>query len=339
MSAISQVRVHGVDQVQLDSIAHPRAGPDDVVVRVAWCGICGSDLSYIAMGGLLGPDNPMPLGHELSGVIEEVGDRVDSLAVGDRVVVNPEGNGNRIGNSGPEGAFTPYLLVRGVTRDQRCVHRLPEGLNFEQGALVEPLSVSMHAVHQGGVQPGDKVVVFGAGPIGLGAVLVLGYYGVRDVVVVDLSAYRLGQAEQLGATTFHADSGDLAEFLMARHGRAEVLGAPVPATDVYLEVTGVAAVFNQITGLARVGARLVVVGLHSAPVELNLVNVLLRELRIIGSMAYPDEFPQAIEMLASGRVDTGPMISHRFALSDFPAALARAQDAAGAMKVLIDCQR
>jgi 2-desacetyl-2-hydroxyethyl bacteriochlorophyllide A dehydrogenase len=338
MTNIPQVAIHDVNVATLDQVAPPEAGPDDVIIKVEQCGICGSDLGYIAMGGLLGPGVPMRLGHELSGTVAEAGINVQHVALGDRVVMNPEGNGNRIGNSGSEGGFTPLLLVRGAAKDEQSVLKLPDALSFEQGSMVEPLSVSMHGVHQGRVIAEDRIVIFGAGPIGLGVVLVAQYYGVKDIVVVDLSEHRLAVARQLGATTFKADSGDLAAFLIDQYGSSEVMGMPMPTVDVYFEATGVGGVFQQIVGMAKMGARVVVVGVHKAPVEFDLVNLLIRELNINGSMAYPNEFPQVIDMLTSGKVDPSPLISHHFALSEFSTALATAQDQGQAIKVLVDCQ-
>src|SRR3972149_1466547 len=160
---MQQVTIHGPNDVRLIDIPKPEPGPRDVVVKVAACGICGSDLSYVAMGGLpVGSGEPMPIGHELSGVVDAVGEAVTSVRVGQRVAVNPEAAGNRIGNGGGEGGFTPYLLVRNVT-DDACVYPLPDSLTFHQGALVEPLAVGMHAVNKAEARANDKVVVFGAG--------------------------------------------------------------------------------------------------------------------------------------------------------------------------------
>ena len=237
MTSIPQVVIHDVNKVAVDQVTAPTAGDDDVVIKVEQCGICGSDLGYIAMGGLLGPGVPMRLGHELAGTVVEAGANVQHVAPGDRVVMNPEGNGNRIGNSGSEGGFTPLLLVRGAANDKQTVMKLPDALSFEQGAMVEPLSVSMHGVHQGQVAAEDRIVIFGAGPIGLGIVLVAQYYGVKDIVVVDLSEHRLEVARQLGVTTFKADSADLASFLIDQYGSSEVMGMPMPAVDVYFEAT------------------------------------------------------------------------------------------------------
>jgi threonine dehydrogenase-like Zn-dependent dehydrogenase len=106
MTAIPQARIHGVDDLRLGTAPQPLCGPDDVVVQVRECGICGSDLGYLAMGGLTGPDTPMPVGHELWGVVSEAGANVTHVKAGERVVVQPMSNGNNIGNGGTEGGFS-----------------------------------------------------------------------------------------------------------------------------------------------------------------------------------------------------------------------------------------
>ena len=331
------VRVHGVNDVRLDTVAQPSITADDILVQVSLCGICGSDLGYIAMGGL-GVTQPMPLGHELVGTVAEIGGHVNHLSVGYRVVVNPMANVNSIGNGGTEGAFAPSLLVRGVASDHSTALKIPDSLTAEQAAMVEPLSVALHGCHQGKAEAGNKSVVFGAGPIGLCTAICLNYLGLEQVVMVDMSDYRLAAAERVGAIPFKADSTDLASFLMEQHGKTDLMGMPVPATDIYIEATGAKPVFEQVMNTARTGARVVVLGLHKQPIQLDLANVLFRELNIIGSMAYPDEFPEVIEMLASGEIDVDPVITHRFPLTGFSDALAQAKNANKAIKVMIDCQ-
>jgi len=343
MNTIPLAHIHGVDEVRLDQIAMPEASPQDIVVKVLQCGICGSDLSFIAMGGLFGPGNPMPIGHELVGVIHQVGSDVKNWQVGERVVINPEGGGNRIGCSGPEGAFSPFLLVRNVTSDDNIVFKVPDSLSDEQAALIEPLSVAMHAVHQVGIgnareKAERKAVVMGAGPIGLGIVLVLQYYDIKDIVVVDLSESRLAMARQLGAEVFNPQGDDLSAGLQKLQGSSEFMGGPVPDSDIYFEATGVGPVFNQLVNTAKPGAKVAVVGVHKEEVQLNLVNLLLRELQIVGSMAYTTEFPQVIEMLQKADFDATQIITQRFALSDFQQAVETAKNTDTAIKVLVDCQ-
>ncbi len=336
MSAMSLVQIYGVDDVRIDKVECPTVSPDDVLVRVAACGICGSDLGYIAQGGL--GTTPMPLGHELAGTIDTVGSNVKHLHVGQRVTVNPMANGHSIGNGGNEGGFAPLLLVKDVANSPEAALALPDNISFEQGALVEPLSVAMHGVNQSDIKPDQSALVLGAGPIGLCTVVVLKYFGVDNIVVADQSQHRLDIATQLGASAIcNVGEDDLESLLLREHGQAELMGMPVPATDVYIEATGVGAVLEQAIGFAKQGASVVVVGVHKAPIEVHPVNLLIKELRLIGSMAYPTEFPRVIEMLQSGKVDVSSLVSHRFALDEFMDALDVARDPARAAKVMIDC--
>lgn len=331
---MEQVYVTGVGQVQLQPVAAPQPGANDAVLAVSNCGICGSDLAYIAMGGLPGPrGEPMPLGHELCGRVIALGANVKRFAVGDRVVVNPVAADNHIGNGGREGGFTQQLLVRNADA-KNVLFRLPDSLTDEQGALVEPLGVAMHAVNQSAARPGDKVVVFGAGPIGLGVVAVLRYRGIDEIVVVDLSRKRLAIAEQLGATTLIAGDEDVWARIKAAHGEVLVHGMPAAASDVLIDAAGAAPVFRGILEHCRFGARIVVVAMHSDEVAVPVFHIMAKELTIRGSMAYPDEFSDVIDMLQSG-VDVTPMITHRFALEEFERALAMARNPAEAGKVMI----
>lgn len=333
---MQQVYVCGPNDVQQQEVAPPVAGPEDVVVDVAACGICGSDLSYIKMGGLPGPNGePMPLGHELSGVVSVVGAEVEGIEVGQRVVVNPMAADNSIGNGGREGGFTQQLLVRNASQD-RCVYPIPKELSDIQGALVEPLGVAMHAVNQSEAKPGDKVVVFGAGPIGLGVIVCLQYIGITDIIAVDLSAVRLDIARRLGAkATFNAADGDSWEWIREQLGSEELYGMPVAGADIYFDAAGSGPVVRAIFDNAKFGARLIGVAMHQQEISLPFFYVMAKELVIKGAMAYPDEFDGVLAMLLSGKVDVTPMVSHQFDFADFEQALAMAQQADKAAKVVV----
>jgi threonine dehydrogenase-like Zn-dependent dehydrogenase len=302
---------------------------------VRTCGICGSDLGYIALGGVAGPTpEPMPIGHELAGVVEQVGPGVETLAVGDRVALDPrDPEGGVIGNGRPEGGFAPRLLVRAA--DQRRLHRLPEAMSTELAALAEPLGVGLNAVDKLGVEPHEKAAVFGAGPIGLAAVASLRDRGCEDVVAVDLSERRLELARALGArATVNAGETDVWRELRALHGETPFFGAPVAATDVFVEASGAPSVIPDVIGHARRGARLSVVALHRTPIEVSFLLVLMRELQINGAMEYPEDFGRGIELLS--RRDLSPMITHRFPLERFHEALEVARDPSVAGKVMVE---
>ncbi len=332
---MKQVNVHGPDDVRIDEIAEPEPGPRDALIRVTACGICGSDLRYVRLGGLAGPSpRPMPLGHELSGVVEAVGAEVSNLAPGHRVVLNPTARGNMIGNGGSEGGFAPRLLVRDAAAGE-SLFPIPAELPSDVAALAEPLGVGMNAVNRVEARPSDKVAVFGAGPIGLAAIATLRDRGVEDVVAIDLSARRLEIATALGArATVDASREDPWQRLRALHGEEPVLGAPMAATDAYVEASGAAPVIPDILQHAKAEARLSVVALHGTAIPVNFLLVMIKQLTIRGAMEYPEDYTDTLELLA--RWDLSPMISHRFPLERFPEAFEIARDPQAGGKVLIE---
>ena len=331
-----QVNIHGPNDVRLDPAREAVAGANDIILRTGACGICGSDIAYIDAGGMPAGPNPsvMALGHEFAGTVEKVGHAVQGIVPGQKVVVDPMAADN-IGNGGPEGAFTPRLLVRNARLGVN-VHAVPADMPFERAALVEPLSVAMHAVNTAAPLTSDKVVVYGAGCIGLGAVVALRHKGVREIAVVDFSDERLRRARALGATvTVNPGRDEVQARLAEAHGASDVYGIPVVASNVYIEATGATAAFEEIVRIAPVGARVVVVSLHKKPAPLDLQFVLMKELAIKGSIGYPREFPEVIAMLEDASVDVAPLISHRFALADFMDALKTARDPNSSAKVMI----
>jgi len=331
-----QAQLFAPGDVRLVDVPPPACGPDDVIVAVQACGICGTDLGFMKAGGLDGPTgSPIALGHEFAGTLHTVGANVRDLPLGARVVINPISGFNYIGNGGPEGAFAPLVAVRNI-QSEPTVYPLPANVPIEHAALVEPLAVAFHAVRQGGVTPDSRVMVFGAGPIGLGTVLALVHRGVNDIVVVDPSRPRLDIAQHLGAHVVSApDAGNLWDIVRARHGEAVFYGMAMPGTDVFIDCSGVGSVVQTVIAQARPGARLVLVGVCKGEVPLDLRLLLAKELQVVGSMGYAEGFEEVIDFLATTSVDVSAMISHRFPLSRIAEALETASNPAIAAKVLV----
>ena len=325
-----QVRIHGPEDVRVDEVPAPTPGPRDVVVRVAACGICGTDVTYTKHGGVMGPTRqPMPLGHEISGIVSAIGRDVHGISEGSRVVVHP---GGQIGNGANEGGLCDSLLVRDAADGGR-IFAIPDDLPLDIAALAEPLGVGMHGVEQADITAGDTVAIFGAGPIGLCALAAALDRGVTNVAVVDLSPARLEIARKLGASvTINATDTDVWKALAEAHGTSPVLGMPMTATDAYIEASGAPKVIGDIINRAKAHARLSVVALHHEATPVSFLVVLFKELTIRGSMEYPQDFGTTIDLLR--RRDLSPMISHRFDLAEFPAAMQAMRDRDGA-KVLV----
>lgn len=333
---MKQVQVFDRDDVRLAEVAEPGCGPDDVLVEVAACGICGSDFGYIHTGGPMGPTGqPMPLGHEFAGRIAAVGTQVRAWTVGQAVVVNPLSAANLIGNGGPEGAFAPKLRVRAAEAPD-TLYAWPESVPLERGALAEPLAVGFHAVSLGAAGPQTRAVVLGAGPIGLACVIGLERAGVQDVVVLERAAQRRETARQLGADAVFAEMDETFwQGLAARHGSTPFYGMPLPATDLYIDCSGAPPLVEAVVRHAAPGARLVLVAAYKQPAALDLTLVMAKQLELRGAIAYGDSFPDAIDHLARHGEALAPYASHRLPLSRFHEALALAGDPERAAKVLV----
>jgi len=334
-----QVRLHGPGDVRLDDVDDVEPGPADAVVAVAACGLCGTDVGYRRLGGPGGPvRRPMPLGHEIAGVVRRVGADVAAVTVGDRVVVHPGDDASgRIGNGADAGGLAPFVLVRDAARTGRLVP-VPAGMDLEVAALVEPLAVGMRAVDQSAALPGDSVAVFGCGPIGLAAVAALVDRGVRDVVAVDLSPARLDLARRLGArAALDPTSGDVWTALTALHGTTASMLGPAPATRRYIEASGSAGVVIDIIERSAPESTVSVVALHYDPIPTSFLLILMKQLTIRGSMEYPARFADAVDLL--GRCDPAAMVTHRFPLDAVDDAFAVLEDSRHCGKVLVTMER
>jgi threonine dehydrogenase-like Zn-dependent dehydrogenase len=329
---MKQVRIHAVGDARVDDVDEPTAGPRDAVVRVAACGICGSDLSFLKMGPITADGGPMPLGHEMAGEVVEVGADVSGFALGDHVVVLP-GNDElgRIGCGTDAGGFAPLLLVREA---DRRLFRAPRGVDLRTAALVEPLAVGMNAANQAGVAPDRPVAVFGCGPVGLAAIATFADRGHAQVVGVDVSAARRELALSLGAT--HA-LDPTTENVWARlgelHGTLPTMLGPTPATAAYIEATGVDSVVTELSNNAGPGSTIVIVAVHGGDVAVSGLLVMMRELTIRGAMEYPARYEDAVELLE--RRDLSAMVTHTFDVTQFGAALDLLHTSKECGKVLI----
>ena len=332
------LNIHGVDDVRLDPAEKPTAGPGDVVVRVKACGICGSDLSYIKIGGIRREGNGVtPLGHEAAGEVLSVGAGVEGVAVGQRVVINPMNTPSYVGSGGPEGAFTEELLVRGARGGDNLLP-IPDDLPYEIAAMTEPLSVALHGVNRAEAKPGDKVVVFGCGPIGLGMVLWLVERGVTDVVAIDLADERLARATALGASAvINPTREDVRARLESLHGTARVFSRAAVGTDVFIDAAGAPSILSDVVRMAKLHSRMVVTAAYMKPVPIDLGAMLTTEMTITTAVGYPTEMAEVLAALPRLRNKVDGLISHRYAFGNVIEALGVAGTPASA-KVMIAMQ-
>ncbi len=326
-------RLQGAGTIELGTAEIPGLGPRDVLIEVAVSGICGTDLSFYRSGS---PPAGAILGHEFSGTVTDIGKDVTGIAQGDRVVANPMVDGIGLGHHA--GSFAEFLRLPDA-RPGRNIFCLPAHIPSEIGALVEPFAVGLHAANRAGAQSGERAVIFGAGPVGLCVLAALRARGLEKILVVDPSALRRSAALSMGALAVHnPQDGSSPAFVAGHFGADQVSFArqPIAKADIAFDCAGVASVLDDgIHSLALKGRFVIVADPHKLALpELRLL--MLRELSVLGALAYEDEFSQAIGLLERGEVDLSPLITHRFPLDQLPDAFAAQLDAQQSIKVLVN---
>ncbi|XP_048257308.1 sorbitol dehydrogenase-like [Haliotis rufescens] len=333
--------------LRLEDLPMPEPKQGEVQISMANVGICGSDVHFWTNGeiGDFVVKAPMVLGHEASGVVSKVGQGVTSLKVGDRVAVEP-GEPCRICkycksgryNLCPEMVFcaTPPThgnLSRFYTHAADFCYKLPDHVSTEEGALLEPLSVAVHACNRANIGLGDKVLICGAGPIGLVNMMTARSRGAADIILTDIDEKRLEFARKLGAKfTLKVTSSDPR---VTAQQIEEILGEPADKT---IECSGAAPSIRTAIYATAPGGCVVLVGLGAYSVELPILNAALREVDIRGNLRYLNCYPTALSMVASGQVDVKPLITHRYKLEQSLEAFEAARRGEG-VKIMINCER
>ena len=326
--------VHGPRDLRIDEAQRPTVGPDDIVIKVAAAGICGTDLHMRQMGPRFA--KPMPLGHEFAGEVVEAGSKVESFKLGQRVAYNSNNSPADMGRGGECGGFSDYVILREVDGHVQSLCHVPDNVSFDHAALVEPISVGAHAVNRADPKPGESVAIFGVGPIGLGIIIALRGRGIEDIVAFDLSPLRRERAMALGArAAFDPRVQSPAEALRALRGSTTVWGNTYPLTNVYFEVSGASGVLSDIANFCSKGSRIITVAMQRHPVAFDGTKLMSKEISIIGSCGYPTEFPEVMDKIARGLIDPEAMITHRFPFTDFLNAFEIADDSNGAAKVVL----
>jgi len=317
----------------------PVPGARDVLVRMRACGICGSDALYIHVGGIPPRQGHTPLGHEPAGEVVGVGAEVAGVAVGDHVVLNPMASGDGIiGSGGAQGGLSEFVLIRDAVVGTHLVS-VPEHIPFEVAALNEPMAVAMHGVNRADPKPGERAVIFGAGPIGLGAAIAMKSRGVGHVVVVDIVANRLEKALKVGAdAVINSAEQDVVERLVELHGAAPKGfggGGVKPATDVFLDAAGAPVVIETVLAAAKHGARLAIVAVHKKPVAVDFGAILTSELTISMAMGYPTEIFEVTRDLVANWEKYALIVSDVIPYAEVQRALTLAATPGAAEKVVV----
>jgi threonine dehydrogenase-like Zn-dependent dehydrogenase len=335
----------GVKTLQYIDKPLPVPGPSEAVVKVEFCGICGTDV-HCYETGLLVPAGTV-LGHEITGVVSAVGSSVETCQVGDRVAVNPiprcgtcywcergqfvlcsEGLKEEIGiTRDNDGGFAEYVRVR---YPQVMLHHLPDGVPFQHGALVEPLATSLHAVRMSRLQSGDSAMVFGAGMIGLGVVEFLRIAEAGKIIVAEPSPPKRQLALELGADLVFDPGTDLG----ACDGSVlEETGGIGP--DIVFECSGHPEAFQGSLQCVRKGGQVIAVGFGDSDVSLDLLGMILKEIELKAILGYYDEFDRVLDLMRRELIHASAYVSEIVSLRSLERGIHRLLQRPDTIKILV----
>jgi threonine dehydrogenase-like Zn-dependent dehydrogenase len=331
-------------QFNLRDVPEPKPDDEEVLVRVKACGICGSDVhGYTGKTGRRIP--PIIMGHEAAGVVEAVGRNVQNVTAGERITFDStvycnqcsacrQGRVNLCQNRKILGVSTPAFRRDGAMAEYVVVpwwitYRLPDAVSFEEAALIEPASVSLHAARITPIDVNDVVVVVGAGQIGLFAIQAVRVRGAGTIIALDMREERLALARQLGAdVTINPGEADVAAEMRRAVGR--------PHADAVLEAVGTEAGVQLAMDLTKLGGHVTLIGNVTPRIQVNLQDIVARELTLRGSCAIAGEYRACLDMMAAGRIQAKPLISRIVPLAEGQAAFdALHRGDAGLMKIVL----
>ncbi|MDF2801859.1 MAG: theronine dehydrogenase-like Zn-dependent dehydrogenase [Anaerocolumna sp.] len=314
----------GLNEMEMREVEVPKIKENEVLVKLEYVGICGSDVHYLEHGSIgdFIVNGDFILGHECAGEIVELGSKVTDLSIGDKVALEP---GCTCGqcefckagkyNLCPDVEFlaTPPFhgcLENYIAFPANMCFKLPDNITSKEGALVEPLAVGMHAAAQGNVKLGDSVVILGSGCIGLVTLLACKAYGATDITVVDVMPKRLDYAMKLGATrVINARDEDVVAKI------DEITGGK--GVDVVIETAGSKITIKQTAYLVKRGGTIVLVGMAPEDIiEYNFAKIMAKEASIQSVFRYRNIYPKAINAIAKGIIDVSGIVTHEFDFED-----------------------
>lgn len=337
--SVTALRLYGPKDIRIDQIPAQICRDNELRIEVAYCGICGSDLHEFAqpvlcpqpgsIHPLTGCSLPVTLGHEISGQVIEIGSKVTSFGIGDRVVLNPAiterhvdlppcedcalghpnicARASNYGLGGPAGGFADEIVVKAFS-----AIKLPAEISLEEAALVEPLAVAWHSVRTAGFQRGQDALVLGAGPIGLAILQVLRVWGARNIIVSDVLTVRKAQASVLGATLVVDPVHGSVPLLDSVHSVCARRGV-----DVAFDATGLQSTLDDAIAAVKPRGTIFNVAIHERPLLLNPTRLSLQEKIYRGGNGYTHkDFSSVIAAMAKGELQARPMITAIEALED-----------------------
>lgn len=327
----------GKEQVEVRELPLPECGENDVLIKNIYSSICGTDVAVYQHGANTGHRIAVGVefGHETVSRVVAVGKNVTEFQVGERVYPYPRYAKNDTRWAGSIGGFSEYILVP-QAKKAHSLYDVPESISDRLACLIEPFTVGCRAARRGQPKPGEKAVVFGCGTIGLAAAVALKYSGVEQVMICDLSDYRLHIAKRLGFAVCNTAKDPVWENAEEYFGTAPALSGDTADVDIFLDAAGHESILEDFMTYGKTGSRFVSVAVNNSVRQLDLLHMTYAQKSIIGSGGYfPEDVRDVMDIMASGRWDLESVITHEFGIDEIDEAIRTASDADKALNVTI----
>ncbi|BFY97421.1 hypothetical protein BsWGS_00461 [Bradybaena similaris] len=347
MSVNRAVRLHGKQDLRIENLPIPEPEENHVQVKMSTVGLCRTDVHLFEEGRVdyLVIDKPITIGHEISGTVSKLGPGVTSLAVGDRVAIDPcRPCGYCVQCKKPRTNMCLNMILSGVikidggfatymTTPAYTCHKLPDNVSLEEGAMIEPLSVGVNAVRRARMSPGESVIVTGAGPVGLYAMQVAKALGASKVMMVDINADRLRLASNMGADIVFKPTLPTSDPKAASEELKAAFGGEA---DLFIECSGATGILDVAIHSCARGGKVMMIGFGEMAMHAHVGMAAVREIDILGAFANDHNYPEAVELVASGKVDVKSAITHRLPLDKVLEGMELIKSGKS-VKVVIDC--
>ncbi len=327
----------GKAKVELTDLPYPECGDSDIIVKNLYASICGTDVAVYRHGPHTGHKITVggEFGHEMVSEVVEVGRDVQGIAVGDRVYPYPllaKGDPKR---AGTVGGFSEFVLIPNAKMNQQ-IYLVPDKIPSRVASLIEPFTVGTRAARRSNPRPGENAIVFGAGTIGLAAAVALKYFGCDQVMVVDVSDFRLNIADKLGFAVCNSALENLREKAISVLGEGHSIHGKTADAGIYIDAAGAEELIETYQSMGMIGSRLVVVAVRAGLRPINVLEMTYAQHALIGSGGYmPEDVLDVMNIMENGKWDINAMITDEFPWERLPQAIERASDSQHALNVVI----
>lgn len=327
----------GKENVEVRELPVPVCGDNDVLIQNIYSSICGTDVAVYKHGPNTGHRITVggEFGHETVSRIVAVGKNVTDFTVGERVYPYPRYAKDDTKRAGTIGGFSEYILIPNAGRNH-SLYAVDDRISDRLACLIEPFTVGCRAARRGQPKPGENVVVFGCGTIGLAAAVASKYFGVKKVMLCDISDFRLGIAEKIGFTVCNTEKEDFLKKATEYFGEAPSLKGMTADIDCFIDAAGAGSILDTFMDAGKIESRFVAVAVNNALRSLDLLHLTYSQKSIIGSGGYmPEDVKDVMNIMASGEWDLENIITHEFSIDRIAEAIQTAADSEHAFNVTI----